>query len=329
MCIDLKLDLNDIITSSTRLTEQATYCDIFNENVSDEIDSSLHVFQWNIRGFSSHESDLLSILHKLEQKLEAPTIIGLCETFLTKNSVQGVCINHYNHHGLVRENKKGGGVSILVKEEANVQIEETLNEVTPEYECLAIRLLDPKICFVELYRIPNTSVNPFLKKIESLIEHCKQHKLKLIIGSDLNLNLINSMNHKPTSEFLDLLLCNNLIPSITLPTRVTHNSATLIDNVITEGNIAIDISKYVIQCEFTDHYPCYIIIDTGGKVLPSVTNKQIKYRKVTDETYAAIKANLVNMDWSQFFVHTDVDYLSDFLSNTICNLRDKYMPSTI
>ena len=74
----------------------------------------------------------------------------------------------------------------------------------------------------------------------------------LIIGGDINIDLLKS-NMITTQNYLTNMLSNNLIPNITIPTRFTDRSATLIhhiftripkshiNNLITAGNFLIDI----------------------------------------------------------------------------------------
>ena len=54
------------------------------------------------------------------------------------------------------------------------------------------------------------------------------------------------------------------MPVITIPTRVTSNSSTLIDHIIT-NNIELDLNSAVIEADIADHFPvstnrkkCYI-----------------------------------------------------------------------
>ena len=49
---------------------------------------------------------------------------------------------------------------------------------------------------------------------------------------DHNLDLLKVNSHKKTKEFLECNLENGMIPQITKPTRITHTSAILIDNVM-------------------------------------------------------------------------------------------------
>ena len=50
---------------------------------------------------------------------------------------------------------------------------------------------------------------------------------------DYNINLLNVDTHQLTSDSNDALFSNGFVPMITRPTRVTSNSATLIDNIFT------------------------------------------------------------------------------------------------
>ena len=53
---------------------------------------------------------------------------------------------------------------------------------------------------------------------------------EIIITGDLNIDLLK-INQRPIfSEFYDILTANSYLPKITLPTRFTETSGTLIDN---------------------------------------------------------------------------------------------------
>ena len=56
------------------------------------------------------------------------------------------------------------------------------------------------------------------------------NKVALIAG-DFNLNFLKHTSHVPTSDFLNLLMSYNFMPTICQPTRITEFSSTLIDNI--------------------------------------------------------------------------------------------------
>ena len=84
-----------------------------------------------------------------------------------------------------------------------------------------------------LYRPPNTSEKDLSNHLSEILPEIKTEKgnKQVILGMNHNLHLLKSSTHKPTQKFLDIILDNELLLFITRPTRITHQSATLIDNV--------------------------------------------------------------------------------------------------
>jgi hypothetical protein len=70
---------------------------------------------------------------------------------------------------------------------------------------------------------------------------------------DFNLNLLNEQLHQLTSEFLDIMYASMLFPIITLPTRITWHSATLIDNIFTNDLNNYAFSGLLLSDIFIDH----------------------------------------------------------------------------
>ena len=76
------------------------------------------------------------------------------------------------------------------------------------------------------------------------------------------MNLLNFGKKRGTHQFLEELFHNNYTPQITLPTRITDRSATLIDNIFlntqlhkqTSGNITTSISDYLPQFTTLEKY---------------------------------------------------------------------------
>ena len=66
----------------------------------------------------------------------------------------------------------------------------------------------------------------------------RERKYCYLMG-DFNIYLLNFDKHAETTSFVDLLHAHSFVSLINRPTRVTTNSATLIDNIFTNcyGNI--------------------------------------------------------------------------------------------
>ena len=82
-----------------------------------------------------------------------------------------------------------------------------------------------------------------------------RHLLELIIGMDHNMNLLNSMSHLPTHNFMETLSNQNLHPTITQPTRITHHSATLIDNIFISEDLHRNFELSILIEDISDHLP--------------------------------------------------------------------------
>ena len=84
-----------------------------------------------------------------------------------------------------------------------------------------------------MYRSPNTKEQIFIDNMNKiLLKIAKENpKKELILGMDHNMDLLKTAIHKPSQTFLDLLLSNGILPTITYPTRITQMSATLINNI--------------------------------------------------------------------------------------------------
>ena len=85
-----------------------------------------------------------------------------------------------------------------------------------------------------IYRTPDADVRNFCDYLVNIIESLKPHNQSCYLMGDYNIDLLKHCTHNPTSEFLDLMFSNSFIPLINKPTRVTPQTATIIDNIFTK-----------------------------------------------------------------------------------------------
>ena len=104
-----------------------------------------------------------------------------------------------------------------------------------EFESCFIELIlqhEKNIIVGSVYRVPGTNEKTFITRYKNLLKRISAtKKVNIIIGIDQNLDYIKLNQHKNTSDFLNTNISLELLPTITKPTRITKNSATLIDNV--------------------------------------------------------------------------------------------------
>ena len=113
----------------------------------------------------------------------------------------------------------------------------------------------------EMYRVPGTNEKKFLKDYGNILNTLKSENKEIIIGTDQNMDYLKINKHNNTSELLDINFDNNILPTIIRPTRVTHNSATLIDNIYVSHKLSTNYKSGIIITDISDHYPCFVIIN--------------------------------------------------------------------
>ena len=151
------------------------------------------------------------------------------------------------------------------------------------------------------------------------------HYNDVLIGSDHNLDFLKSMMHKPTELFITNLLNEGFVPTISKPTRVTHQSNTLIDNIFCKGNSVFDYESFVIVDDISDHYPC--VLRVVKKLKKAGCNDRILYkRRLTDDVYLKLNQHLLFHDWNMLYHMIDVDEMYNYLVNTVNYYLDVLAP---
>ena len=71
----------------------------------------------------------------------------------------------------------------------------------------------------------------FINELQSVLVDINKTKSIVIIAGDFNINLLKMYVRHLFKEYFEMLISYNLINTLSLPTRVTDTSATLIDNI--------------------------------------------------------------------------------------------------
>ena len=192
----------------------------------------------------------------------------------------------------------GGGVGFFVSKNFQFEIlEEESVFISGVYESLWIKVQVDKCKFKiigNIYR-PNTAPRANLKlaiethaSIITKIKSNKNHsKCSIEIASDFNVDLLKFQEHNKTNEYFEVLLSFGLLPTVTKPTRISHNSATLIDHIFVSNQSKFHYSGIIIS-EISDHFPIFYI-DQSNNQKPKPQPYQT--RKINSET----QTNLNNL----------------------------------
>ena len=151
-----------------------------------------------------------------------------------------------------------------------------------------------------IYRMPDSSVDVFNEMMCDILSVVTNKKKKIcyLVG-DLNINLLKHEEHRPTSDFVDILWANNLLPLIMKPTRVTDKSANLIDHIMT-NNIGI-YSRHkqgILMSSISDHYALFHIAG-NAQFQPSISNCKTLKREMRHKNVQRFINEMKIVNWNQ------------------------------
>ena len=130
----------------------------------------------------------------------------------------------------------------------------------------------------------------------------------------MNLDLLKYDYHPATGNYLDIMTQHKFLPMITRPTRIKHQSATLIDHLFMKDNgnhikSGIIDTEIAGNCGYTDHFPIFTILKS--KLQMKKSNEPIQKCYFTQKNHADRKQNLLKEDWSGILALNDANNIYD------------------
>ena len=160
------------------------------------------------------------------------------------------------------------------------------------------------------------SINNCLDKVNNENKYC------LVMG-DFNVNLLNTDSHVATEEFLDMITSYYFSPYILQPTRITHHSVTLIDNILFNSTEHNTVSGNIVF-DLTDHLPNFIIINKFNTLPKHIKFTRRDYSKYNEEVWLQ---DCRSIDWN--CTNTDsknITMMFDSFNNKLKNVINKHIP---
>ena len=198
-----------------------------------------------------------------------------------------------------------------------------MNKILRSNDTLSFTETDIESCFIEIddhgskilvgsiYRPPNSNINRFLTRYKEISKILKKFKGHCLIGMDHNLDFLKAGKHDTTQSFVDLNLEVGLFPTITRPTRITHTSATLIDNIMISKDLYDAHCIGILLSDLSDHLPCLLTISNTKK-----SKQEPMYRTICDTSDKALKClnnDLKGINWNIALDNVD-ELFNDFHS---------------
>ena len=324
------LDKSVVNTFNCTLIDNCDYlpvddCILLNSN-------DIVVLQLNIRGLQG-KIDRLKWLINENFKGKEPDILLLCETWMSANSPD-ICLPNYKKFEVRRQHKKGGGVCIFVNKRLTFRPRPDLhiNNTNFEHCVVEINLKKHNLLVGSVYRAPNCNQQDFLTAYTEFVSGLKEKRnCKIILGMDHNLDLLKSHLHSNTQEFININYDCDLFPVITKPTRITHTSATLIDNIFLDALLIGNMTNRILVDDISDHLPTVTILeglDHSPQKKVHITSRDTRQKQLkalkTDLTDRLTSLDLQGNVDKQFEMFHDI--ILDSL-NKHCPIRNRQVSS--
>ena len=248
-----------------------------------------NIFHNNVNGLETKFQNLHSFFASLSVDLDIITFTETSNQDPHDEFKSNIKLDGYNLYSTSTLTSKGGAAIFSKKTFYTVERQD-LKVKNEHYESIWIEIKNKNcknvICGT-IYRHPhdtNDIYNDFLAHLETILIKLSKEKKTIYLSGDFNSDLLKYENVHNYRKFYDLLSSYGLFPMILLPTRVTKDSATIVDNIFT-NNIDNSLSSGNITTDFSDHYSQIISVKNQKIDLKSITLYKRDYSNFSDESF--------------------------------------------
>ena len=277
--------------------------------------NSLKVYAFNIRSLSKNGGKLLAFL----SNLPVFHVLVLTEIGVWNIEVAVSYFSEFAYDYALPEHNSFGGVAIFMNKNIdNITFtKQTLKKTCKcskcNFESLFVDFEFANIAYTigGIYRHPNGNVSHFNVDLENVVAVIDKQKTVMILG-DINIDIIKQDNES-TLSYYTMLLSNNFLPLITLPTRITSHSATCLDHIFIrccKNGQNTQKTAGIIFCDITDHLATFIFIKHQNKH-PKTERPMI--RIFSDSNCQVFINQIKETKWEELFI-TNTDWYYIFIN---------------
>ncbi len=288
---------------------------------------------FNIQSIHAKFSDFSHFIYSCINRNCEPDIICLQELWQFPSDADFTIDGYKPLIYKLRNGTQGGGVGIYIANHINAVYEPSISFFCDRiFETIFIELTissNKKIILGSAYRpgSKHPSMNSgqqfesFMESLRSLLDNLLSRNVPVYIFGDINLDVLRYSNCNNVTEYINLLFSHGFIQTVTLPTRCTSNSASIIDHCIT--NSSTDFNSIILTSNISDHFPIlHFLSDTGSKSQP----KFINYHDFSDTNVTKFCNNLSAINWDPLYNLNDTQAAYDYFSERFFLLHQLYFP---
>ena len=269
--------------------------------------NSFSIISLNCQSINSKFEQLRLYIEQYNTDDHVISAICLQETWLTADSdLTLLQLEGYNLISSPRSCSAHSGVAIYLHESFNYKIINCNRESAIfDYQIIEIIFnnncqVNKKVNILNLYRPPRQTVEnieTFTDELNSILNDFRNNKEVLVCG-DFNIDLLKHKVNYHINDFFEMMIANGYLPSITLPTRLTYHTGTLIDNIfikITDNHS--HTTSGILLSQLSDHLPYFVMIDHFVQDKPK--SKYVKFMVKNENALNRFKEALIKQNLMQ------------------------------
>ena len=297
-----------------------------------------NILSTNIESINAKFNELELFVYELQENGLAFSAICIQESWLDDNcDLSQYQLDGYECISQGKSCSSKGGLIIYLRNNFKYKYIKKINE-SNIWEGQFIEIngggLSKNIVLANVYRPPRDLVENYKIFTEELTQSTMMFdndKTEMIITGDTNINLLKINEREIFSEFFDSLTSQSLYPKITMPTRFSNRSGTLIDNFFAKLSPATYGAKCgILTKKFSDHQPYFMCLNTPLKeeirikFIKIKNNSPINITKFKDGLKSSIKLKEIKHN-----VNTNPNISYNILCTEISKNMEKHMPDKL
>ena len=257
---------DDIVNPFTNLDKKSSYFDIDTFTKALKKTNKPIFLSINIQSLMSKIDKLKELIVQCSNSNVYIDVIAVQETWKI-HYCELIQIPGYSFYHQERKKSNGGGVGFYVKQIHSTQKMPNLspfNEKTFETLTLEVTINKKKYLLSNIYRSPSPlpnitqteQLNNFIMDMDNHLTLLNSKKLKTLIFTDANINLLKINSDPVITNYLETLINNGFTQTIYKATRIQNHSYSLIDHIFTNDFNSTNIAGTLI-CDVSDHFATF------------------------------------------------------------------------
>ena len=179
-----------------------------------------------------------------------------------------------------------------------------------------------RVILCAIYKPPNETVDKWNSIKEHMQNLCNQNIPNIIVVGDMNEDWLKQ---SPKPKLYTIYKELNLTQHIKTATRISRNSATLIDHMVTNLQSIVD-SCGTIPCDLSDHHAIYLHLNWRQNLIEKQSREIWYYNQ---GNYTNLNAEYSTQDWNET-INIDTMHINEAYTNfieKIINIARKHIPT--